>query len=150
MSAVQYVIFALQDQIYGVEIFKIKEVMSYRKVTPLPNMKGFIKGIINLRGLIIPVFDLKDKLHLPTSPYTPFHVIIVMEIAGRIMGIIADEISDVVELSPQDVQSTTNLPPGLKAQYIKGIGKKEQELIILLDMDHILSQEELETLDATS
>jgi len=150
MSAVQYVIFALQDQIYGVEIFKIKEVMSYRKVTPLPNMKGFIKGIINLRGLIIPVFDLKDKLHLPLSSYTPFHVIIVMEIAGRIMGIIADEISDVIELSPQDVQSTTNLPPGLKAQYIKGIGRQEQELIILLDMDHILSQEELETLDATS
>lgn len=149
MSAVQYVLFALQDQIYGVEIFKIKEVMSYRKLTPLPNMKGFVKGIINLRGIIIPVFDLKDKLNLSLEPYTPFHVIIVMEIAGRIMGIIADEISDVVELSPQNVQSTTNLPPGLQAHYIKGIGKVDDELIVLLDVDHILSLEELETLDAT-
>ena len=149
MSAVQYVLFTLKDQIYGVEISKIKEVMSYRKITPLPNMKGFIKGIINLRGIIIPVFDVKDKFNLSIGPYTPFHVIIVMEIAGRIMGIIADEISDVVELSPRNVQSTTNLPPGLKAQYIQGIGKKDDELIILLDIDHILSQDELESLDAT-
>lgn len=149
MSEGQYVIFALHDQVYGVEISRIKEVMSYRKVTPLPNMNGFIKGIINLRGVIIPVFDLKDKFNLSPCPYTPFHVIIVMEIAGRIMGVIADEISDVVELSPQNVQGTTNLPRGLQAQYIKGIGKKDEELIILLDVDHILSQEELESLDAT-
>jgi purine-binding chemotaxis protein CheW len=149
MSVVQYVLFALRDQIYGVEISKIKEVMSYRKITPLPNMKGFIKGIINLRGIIIPVFELKMKFDLSVDPYTPFHVIVVMEIAGRIMGIIADEISDVVELSPQNVQSTTNLPPGLQAQYILGIGKRGDELIILLNVDHILSQDELDSLDAT-
>jgi purine-binding chemotaxis protein CheW len=149
MAVVQYVLFALRDQVYGVEISKIKEVMSYRKITPLPNMRGFIRGIINLRGIIIPVFDLKMKFNLPLDPYTPFHVIVVMEIAGRVMGIIADEISDVVELSPRNVRSTTNLPPGLKAHYILGIGKKDDELIILLDVDNILSQEELESLDET-
>jgi purine-binding chemotaxis protein CheW len=146
----QYVIFSLGEQIYGIEILKIREVVSYRKITPLPNMRGFIKGIINLRGVILPVFDLRRKFHLSETTYTVFHSIIVMEILGRVMGVIVDEISDVVELYPEDVQPTVNLPPGVQTEYIKGIGNKEQELIILLDVDKILSPEELEILDAAT
>lgn len=145
----QYVIFSLNEQIYGVEILKIKEVVSYRKITPLPHMKRFIRGIINLRGVIVPVFDLRDKFNLPQTTYTLFHIIVVMEILGRVMGVIVDEISDVVELFPEEVQATSNLPPGVKPEYIKGIGKKEYELIILLNIDRLLSPEELEILDAT-
>jgi len=145
----QYVIFLLNEQIYGIEILKLKEVVSYQKITPLPNMKGFIKGIINLRGVILPVFDLREKFNLPEITYTSFHSIMVMEISGRVMGVIVDEISDVVELFPEEVQATSNLPPGVQAEYIKGIGKKEYELIILLDVDRLLSPEELEILDAT-
>ena len=148
MSADQYVLFTLCDQIYGIEISKIREVMSYRKVTPLPNMKGFIKGIINLRGIIVPVFDIREKFDLPTGAYTPYHVIIVMEIMGRVMGIVADEIADVLMLSPDEFQPTTNLPPGMHSEYLKGIGSRNQELIILLDMDRLLSHDELESLDA--
>lgn len=149
MAGVQYVLFSLHHQTYGVEISKIKEVLSYRKVTPLPNMKGFSRGIINLRGVIVPIFDLRDKFRLPEIPLTAFHVIIVMEISGRIMGIIADEISDVVELAPKSIQDTTNLPPGIQKEYFKGIGKHDEELVMLLDMDRILSQDELEALDST-
>ncbi|MBW1675143.1 MAG: purine-binding chemotaxis protein CheW [Deltaproteobacteria bacterium] len=129
----QHVIFSINEQIYGIEILKIKEVVSYQKITPLPNMRGFIKGIINLRGIILPVFDLRGKFNLPETTYTRFHIIIVMEISGRVVGVIVDEISDVVEL--------------LQAEYIKGIGEKEHELIILLDVDRLLSPEELEILD---
>jgi len=146
----QYVIFSLGEQIYGIEILKIREVVSYRKITPLPNMRGFIKGIINLRGVILPVFDLRQNFHLSETTYTVFHSIIVMEILGRVMGVIVDEISDVVELHPEEVQPTANLPPGVQTEYIKGIGKKEHELIILLDVDRLLSPEELEILDATT
>ena len=146
----QYVIFSLDEQIYGIEILKIKEVVSYRKTTPLPNMRGFIKGIINLRGVILPVFDLREKFGLPEKTYTFFHSIIVMEILGRVMGVIVDEISDVVELFPEQVQATANLPPGVQAEYIKGIGKKEHGLIILLNVDRLLSAEELESLDAAT
>ncbi|MBW1740102.1 MAG: purine-binding chemotaxis protein CheW [Deltaproteobacteria bacterium] len=145
----QYVIFSLDEQIYGIEILKIQEVVSYRKITPLPNMRGFIRGVMNLRGVVLPVFDLRGKFNLPETTYTPFHTIIVTEISGRVMGVIADEISDVVELFPEELQSTTNLPPNVKAEYIKAIGKKEHELIILLDIDRLLSPEELEILDAT-
>jgi len=145
----QYVVFLLNEQIYGIEVPKIKEVVSYRKITPLPNMVGFIKGIINLRGVVLPVFDLREKFNLSETTYTPFHIIIVMEISGRAMGVIVDEISDVVELSPDEVQASSNLPPDVQAEYIKGIGKKEHELIVLLDVDRLLSSEELEILDAT-
>jgi len=145
----QYVIFSLNEQIYGIEILKIKEVVSYRKITPLPNMIGFIKGIINLRGIVLPVFDLREKFNLSRTTYTPFHIIIVMELSGRIMGVIVDEISDVVELLPEEVQPPSNLPPDVQAEYIKGIGEKEYELIVLLDVDRLLSPEELEILDAT-
>jgi purine-binding chemotaxis protein CheW len=149
MSADQYVLFTLRDQIYGIEISKIREVMSYRKVTPLPKMKGFIKGIINLRGIIVPVFDIREKFDLPAGAYTPYHVIIVMEIMGRVMGIVADEIADVLMLSPDELQTTTNLPPGMHSEYLKGIGNRDQDLIILLNMDRLLSHDELESLDAT-
>ena len=145
----QYVVFSLNEQIYGIEVPKIKEVVSYRKITPLPNMIGFIKGIIDLRGVVLPVFDLREKFNLSETTYTPFHIIIVMEISGRAMGVIVDEISDVVELSPDEVQASSNLPPDVQAEYIKGIGKKEHELIVLLDVDRLLSSEELEILDAT-
>lgn len=144
----EYVIFLISEQIYGIEILKIKEVVSYRKITPLPNMKGLIKGIINLRGIILPIFDLREKFHLRETSYTPFHIIIVLEILGRVMGVIVDEISDVVELFSEEVQDTSNLPPGIKAEYIQGIGKKEHELIILLNVDRLLSTEELEIIDA--
>jgi purine-binding chemotaxis protein CheW len=145
----QFVIFSVNEQIYGVEILKIKEVVSYQKITPLPNMRGFIKGIINLRGVILPVFDLRDKFKLPETTYTAFHAIIVMEISGRVMGVIVDELSDVVDIFPEEVQAASSLPPGVQAEYIKGIGKKEQSLIVLLDVDRLLSPEELEILDAT-
>ncbi|MBI9075881.1 MAG: purine-binding chemotaxis protein CheW [Desulfatibacillum sp.] len=147
--ATQYVVFSLNDQSYGVEIFKIKEVFSYRKITALPHVKGFVKGIINLRGVILPVFDLREKFHLPPVEYTPFHVIIVVEISGRVMGVIADEISDVVEIQSDDFQSTGNLPPGIAREYLAGVGRKDDLMTILLDVDRLLSQEELETVDAT-
>jgi purine-binding chemotaxis protein CheW len=144
----QYVILSINEQTFGIEILKIKEVVSYRKITPLPNMRGLIKGIINLRGVILPVFDLREKFNLPETTYTHFHTIIVMEILGRVMGVIVDDISDVMEILPGEVQSTSNLPPGIKTEYMKGIGEKENRLIVLLDIDRLLSPEELEILDA--
>ncbi|MBU2521924.1 MAG: chemotaxis protein CheW [Proteobacteria bacterium] len=149
MVKTQYIVFSINQQPFGIEIFKVKEVLSYRKITPLPQMEGFIKGIINLRGAIIPVFDLREKFNLPIEEYTQFHVIIVVEISGRIMGIIVDDISDVVEILPEEFQTTGNLPPNIRREYLKGVGKKGDEMIILLDMNHLLSPQELELADAT-
>jgi purine-binding chemotaxis protein CheW len=149
MATAQYVIFRLQELFFGVEILKIKEVLSYRKIAPIPGLQSFIKGLINLRGTIMPVFDPRDRFRLPSVSYTPFHVILVMEIQGRVMGILADEIVDVLDIDSRGIQDTTNLPPGLQTQYLKGITHKDSEMILLLDMDRLLHQEELEALDAT-
>ena len=148
MAGTQYIVFSINQQILGIELFKTKEVLSYRKITPLPQVEGFVKGSINLRGAIIPVFDLRDKFNLPGKEYTRFNVIIVVEIAGRVKGVIVDEISDVLEILPEEFQTTENLPSNLRQEYLKGVGKKQDEMIILLDMDRLLSPEELELVDA--
>jgi len=150
MAETQYVVFSINQQFFGIEVSKIREVLSYRKITPLPQVEEFIKGIINLRGAVIPVFDLREKFNLPTAAeYTQFHVIIVVEISGRITGVIVDEISDVLEISPEEFQTTGNLPSNVQREYLKGVGKKDDNMIILLDMDHLLSSKELELADAT-
>jgi purine-binding chemotaxis protein CheW len=146
----QYIVFSLNEQSYGIEISKIREVLSYRKITPLPHVNRFVKGMINLRGTILPVFDLGDKFDLPNREYTRFHVIIVMEIAGRVMGVIVDEISDVVDILPGELQSASNLPPVIQQEFLKGVGKKGDEMIILLDIDRLLSIEELGIADAAA
>ena len=148
MAGTQYVVFSINQQIFGIEILKIKEVLNYRKITPLPQVEGLVRGIINLRGAIIPVFDLREKFNLPAKEYTRFHVIIVVEIAGRVMGVIVDEISDVMDILPEEFQTTENLPSNLRREYLKGVGKKQDEMIIFLDMDRLLSPEELELVDA--
>lgn len=148
MAGTQYIVFSINQQIFGIEILKIKEVLSYRKITPLPQVEGFVRGIINLRGAVIPVFDLREKFNLPAKEYTRFHVIIVVEIAGRVMGVIVDEISDVLDILPEEFQTTGNLPSNLQQEYLKGVGKKQDEMIILLDIDRLLSPEELELVDA--
>lgn len=147
MDGTQYVVFSLNEQSYGLEISKIKEVLSYRKITPLPYVDGFVKGIINLRGIILPVFDLREKFSLPVADDTSFHVIIVVEIAGRVMGVVVDEISDVLEILPENFQPTGNLPPGLRQEYLLGVGRSGDEMIILLNLGQLLSAEDLEQLD---
>ncbi|MEA1935093.1 MAG: chemotaxis protein CheW [Thermodesulfobacteriota bacterium] len=150
MNENQYVVFALNEQTYGIEINKIKEVLSYRKITPIPHVKEFVKGIINLRGIILPVFDLREKFRLPSVEYTMFHVIIVVELSGRTMGVIVDEITDVLKIHQEDFQTTEYLPSGLCKEFLKGVGKKgDNMMIILLDMDRLLSPEELEVMDAS-
>ena len=149
MASVQYVIFRLQELLFGVEVLKVREVLSYRKITPIPSLQSFIKGLINLRGTIIPVFDPRERFRLPSVSYTPFHIIVVMEIQGRMMGIIADEILDVLDIDTDNIQDTTNLPPGLQTNYLKGIAQHNLDMVLLRDMDRLLSQEELEVLDAS-
>ena len=150
MAGTQYVVFSINQQFFGIEIFKIREVLSYRNITTLPQSGEFIKGIINLRGAVIPVFDLRKKFNMPTAvEFTQFHVIIVVEISGKIMGVIVDDVSDVVEISPEAFKTTGDLPSNVQSEYLKGVGKHDNKMLILLNMDNLLRSEELESADAT-
>ncbi len=144
----QYVTFYLDDEEYGVEIQKIKEIIGYRPSTRIPGFKNLVKGMINLRGVIFPLFDLRHKFNLPPKQYDKFSVIFVVEIAGRIMGVIVDTASDVISLSPEEILPTPNLSPSIRTEYLKAVAQQDDRLIVLLDLERILSEKELEELDA--
>src|SRR5438105_13877699 len=102
----QYLTFALGDEEYGVEILKVQEIRGYAPITPIPNTPPHIKGVMNLRGAIIPVVDLRRKLAMPATECSPFTVIIVVTVGTRVMGVIVDAVSDVLDIPPMDIQPT--------------------------------------------
>ncbi len=145
----QFVTFTLAQEEYGITITKVQEIIGYQGFTRIPNVPDFIKGVLNLRGTVVPVVDLRKKFGMKEKEYSKFTVIIILEALGRIMGIIVDAISDVVSLTSQEIQDTPSFNVNVRTDFIQGMGKKDDKLIIILDMDKVLSQEELDALDST-
>lgn len=137
----QYVTFSIDDEEFGIEILKVQEIIGYTKPTHVPNTSNFISGVINLRGIIIPIIDLRKKFNMPSKEYDKFTVIVVVEVASKIMGIIVDAVSDVLGLTKDDIQEAPDFDK-FKAEYLKGMGKVGDKLIILLDIDRVLTYEE--------
>lgn len=143
----QHVTFTLGGEEYGIEITKVQEIIGYQGFTRIPNVPEFIRGVLNLRGTVVPVVDLRKKFAMEDKEYNKFTVIIILEAEERIMGIIVDAISDVVTLATKDIQEAPSFATNVRADFISGMGKRDGKLIILLDMDKVLSQEELEIID---
>ncbi len=143
----QYVTFSLGEEEHGIEITKVQEIIGYQGFTRIPNMPDFIRGVLNLRGTVVPVIDLRKKFGMEEKEYTKFTVIIILEAVERIMGIIVDAISDVVSFTDKDIQEAPSFNVKVRTDFIKGMGKIDEKLVILLDMDKVLSPEELEVID---
>ncbi|MFQ5645377.1 MAG: chemotaxis protein CheW [bacterium] len=143
----QYVTFVLGEEEYGIEILRVQEIIRYQEFTKLPNLPDFIKGVINLRGTVVPVIDLRLKFHLEEKDSSQSTVIIVLEVSGRIMGVVVDSIHDVISLSDEEFQATPALSSKIRTDFIKGMGKKKDKMIIMLDINKVLSEEELEMVD---
>jgi purine-binding chemotaxis protein CheW len=137
----QYVTFSIDEDEFGIEILKVQEIIGYTKSTHVPNTPEFVSGVINLRGVIIPVIDIRKKFSMQEKEYNKYTVIIVIEVASKTMGIIVDAVSDVLSLEQKNIQ---NVPEFNKfhSDYIKGMGKVKEKLIILLDINKILSYDE--------
>jgi purine-binding chemotaxis protein CheW len=146
-EGISYITFFLDQEEYAIELSQVKEVIAYRPLTWVPKMGEFIKGLLNLRGIILPVFDLRIKFDLPPKVYDSHTVILVLELAGRLMGVIVDTASDVIELSLESIQPTPQFSTPVKTDYIKGIGTREDRMIILLEAERLLSEQEIEALD---
>lgn len=144
----QFVTFYLDEEEYGVEIQSIKEIISFRRFTRIPGFKNVVKGMINLRGVILPVFDLRLILGLAPREYNKFSVIFVVEIAGRVMGVIVDRTSDVISLHPEEMIPTPKLTASVRTEYIKAVAQQDDRMIILLNVEEIFNEKELEELDA--
>ncbi len=137
----QYLTFRLGAEEYGVEILKVQEIRSYSAITPVPNTPRAVKGVMNLRGQIIPVVDLRTKLGLPETAYSRFAVVIVAVISGKVVGLLADGVSDVLAVARTDIQAAPDFGTPVEARLISGIAKAGEKLVILLNVEQLLEEE---------
>lgn len=139
----QYVSFNLDEEEYGIEVLLVQEIIRYHKPTKVPNANQIIQGVINFRGKVIPLIDMRSKFNLTTREYDDFTVIIVLEIKGKTVGLIVDRVYDIVSLSQDSVQAADeDFIHDLKAEYLKGMGKIGDRLILLLEPEKVLSFDE--------
>ena len=144
----QYVTFTLDDEEYGVEVLKVQEIIGYQGFTRVPSVPSFVKGVINLRGLVVPIVDLRIKLSMQEKAYDNFTVILILEVRGKTIGAIVDAVSDVVNLKEDEVQATPDFASGVSVDFIAGMGRRGDKLIIMLDIDKVLNIGDLVIADA--
>ena len=138
----QLVVFSVENETFGVEILEVQEIIRMRDITWLPNTPDFVKGAINLRGNIIPVIDLREKFGLPPKPYTKFTRIIIVQVEDKLIGMIVDDVSEVVEVPEAEIEPPPEMVTGRSSEYIRGVAKVGDRLIIILELANILSTEE--------
>lgn len=146
-TGMEYLAFTLGDEDYGIDILTVQEIRGYETVTKIANTPDFIKGVINLRGVIVPVVDMRIKFHLTNVDYNQFTVVIVLNVCGRVIGMVVDGVSDVIELSPQQIHTTPELGSNLDTQYIIGLGTVDERMIILVDIERLMSAKDMALID---
>ena len=139
--------FILGEEKYGLNILKVRELISFPEgLTRIPGVPDYIIGMFNLRGLVIPVMDLRSKFNMSGEERHEFSVIIIVEVDNKSIGITVDSVSDVIFVKEDDIQETTELAVNVDTKFIKGVAKTKDEMVILLDIDFLLSKEEFDTL----
>jgi len=144
-EVIQFVSFMLDDVEYGVDILSVHEILRYPEITRLPNTPNFIKGVINLRGNVLPVVDVRLRFGFPKGNITDLTRIIVVETGGKQVGLLVDNVYQVVRIPVVNVDPPSDLITGVSEEFISGIGRLKDRLIVLLNMSHIIFLEEKET-----
>jgi purine-binding chemotaxis protein CheW len=143
----QYVTFFIRNEIYGVPVMKVQEIIGMTKITTMPNTLPFMKGVIDLRGAVVPVIDLRLKFDMEQAEYNNFTVIIIVEVKDRLVGMIVDSVSDVLSIPVKSIQETPSFSAKINTEYMQGIGQKDDALVIILDVDKILTTAEFEIIN---
>ena len=138
----QLVTFTLGQEEYAVDILKVQEINRMKEITRVPNSPAYVEGVINLRGKVIPVVDLRKKFDLAEKENDEHSRIMIMDIQGITMGLVVDSVSEVLRIPLSTVEPTPPMASNISAEFIKGIAKLEDRLIILLDMDRLLGKTE--------
>jgi purine-binding chemotaxis protein CheW len=144
MAERQYVIFKLGNEEYGVDIMNVKEISEYKQSVKVPNTPKFVDGIINLRGDITPIINLKKRFNLDEASIDSDTRIIVINIKNRQVGFVVDEASQVLRLSEEDIEPAPELVTGVDKKYIIGVGKLKDRIVLLLNLEEVLSEDEKE------
>lgn len=142
-SVEKYLTFTLGEEEYGLEILKVREIIGMMKITRVPRMPGFVLGVINLRGKVIPVMDLRLKFGMQYKENTELTCIIVVELEDMLMGVVVDRVFEVANIDSGNIEETPSFGVDVDTEYITGIGKVGDRVIILLDVDRVLSADEI-------
>jgi len=138
----QFVVFRLGNEEYGIPITQVKEINRLIRTTKVPRSPAFVEGIINLRGQIIPIIDMKKRFDLPLTEYTEEARIIVIQVADHTFGVEVDSVSEVLRINSSDIEPAPHIVCGIDSRYITGVAKVGERLLILLDLDKLLNDEE--------
>ena len=134
----EYLTFTLGKEEYGIEILKVQEIRSYEAVTHIANAPEFIKGVVNLRGIIVPIVDMRIKFNLGKAEYDQFTVVIILNVAGRVVGMVVDSVSDVITLSAEQMKPAPDFSSSFDTEYITGLGTVEERMLILVDIEKLM------------
>ncbi|BEP40730.1 chemotaxis protein CheW [Variovorax sp. 375MFSha3.1] len=142
-TRLEVVTFKLGEEEYGIDIQKVQELRGYDAVTRIANAPEYIKGVVNLRGIIVPIIDMRIKFKLGEPTYDQFTVVIVLNIGGRVVGMVVDSVSDVITLTGEQIKPAPEMGSVLDADYLIGLGTLEERMLILVDIDRLMSSEEM-------
>ncbi len=142
----EVLVFVLGKEEYGVDILKVQEIRGYEKVTPIPSAPDYLKGVMNLRGVIVPVIDMRVKFRMPDVRYDSFTVVVILRIAGRVIGLVVDAVSDVVAFGLSEVKPAPQLGTLVDGSFIAGLAARDERIVLLLDIEKLLSSGELNLL----
>ena len=143
----EYLTFILGDEEYGIEILKVQEIRGYDAVTRIANTPDFIKGVINLRGHIVPIIDLRIKFKLGKIDYDEFTVVIILNIGNRVAGIVVDGVSDVLALSAAQIRAVPDLVSDIDNKYLLGLGTLGERMLILVDIELLMTSQDMALVD---
>lgn len=146
----EFLTFTLGDEEYGVDILKVQEIRGYDTVTRIPDAPDFIKGVINLRGTIVPVVDMRLKFKLGRADYNEFTVMIILNIAHRVVGMVVDGVSDVLQLTPEQIRPAPEFGGSVNTKFITGIGALDSRMLILVDIERLMTSADMALMDSSS
>jgi purine-binding chemotaxis protein CheW len=149
-SRLEVVTFKLGEEEYGIDIQKVQELRGYDAVTRIANAPEYIKGVVNLCGIIVPIIDMRIKFKLGDPTYDQFTVVIVLNIAGRVVGMVVDSVSDVITLTGDQIKPAPEMGSVLDADYLIGLGTLDERMLILVDIDRLMSSEEMGLVEAAT
>jgi len=139
----EFLTFRLGHEEYGIEILKVQEIRGYDAITQIANSPEFIKGVVNLRGIIVPIVDMRIKFDLGQAQYDQFTVVIILNVAGRVMGMVVDGVSDVLTLEDEQIRPTPGLGSIIDTEYIMGLGTVDERMLILIDIEKLMSSSDI-------
>ena len=153
-ETVQYLTFKLADEIFALDVAKVREILEYTSITKVPQTPEFMRGVINLRGSVVPVIDMRLKFGMSATEQTINTCIIVVEVTldgdTTVLGALADSVQEVVEMEPELIEPAPHIGTRLNTDFIKGMGKHEDQFVMILDIDRVFKAKELELMAETA